>query len=314
MGILKKWLEKRVQEKEQKRELDHSKAMVEADITRAMKALAQAEEKYAKLIQIRDIGFLDKDYFQIWNPTTVQELQTNPNALDLAISEAKNDCARWRLSLNTYEKNFVMLRPNTKEDIAEREWVRDNFAKSLQEFDTTNTCDLRFHATSIVATKDIIQSGGIISAVDRLDGYATSSDPAGIISVSKKEKIQDSVNFWLDLNGYQGNRPCGCVFVVQPRTAEESAMISARQMNNVMFMEHPEQLIAIATTRENIDMVQSWLDAAGIDKPIVCQFEDLAFLLEMQREDIKAPYVVPITPDKDIIVPPENQTQDNDVR
>lgn len=264
-------------------------AFVKADIARHTAAEQQAQLKLDKLVDFQ-AGKIDEQYFRSWLPSYVAKLQSDPSTLKRAIEDAKQELMRWTQTKLKSEKILLYLRPNTKEDISERETALSGFAKDVLSVDPEGTLDLRFHSTTLASTRDIIQSGGLMSSVDRLDGFLETTNLSNEISVSDIQNIQYSMNFWTDIKAYNNCIPCGCMFVLQPRMQEEADMISGRQMHNVLFREHPEQLIAIATTSENISRVQTWLQENGLAKDLVCRFNELQAMLDRQKESLIPEY------------------------
>lgn len=278
--------------REAKKEYQEQVASVKADIARHLAAEPGAKQKLDKLVEIRETGAVDWEYFCKWDRKYLERCQADPAALERAIGEAERDYMRGRQSRLAAEKSLQYLRPNTREDTDERRAAYETFAKEVLTVDPVGELDLRFHATTLVATRDIIASGGLMSSVDRLDGFMETTNASNEISVSDIQNIQYSLDYWMDMgmSGYNGCRPCGCMFVLQPRTQEEADMIPGRQMHNVLFHEHPEQLVAIVTTSENVEKVQGWLREAGIFMDDVYRFDEFAAALENMKDALVPEY------------------------
>lgn len=275
--------------REANKEFMEQEQLVKVDIARHTAAEQQARQKFDKLCELQS-GKMDTEYFRVWSATYLDSLQADSAALERAVNDAKQEYVRWRQIRQKAEKELTFMRPNTREDIAERKAVFVNFANDVLAVDPVGELDLRFHSTTLATTKDIIQSGGLISSVDRLDGFLETTNYSNEISVSEIQNIQYSINYWTDIEGYSGCRPCGCMFVLQPRSQEEADMIPGRQMHNVLFHEHPEQLVAIATTSENVGRVQAWLRENGLSEDIVCRFDELAAVLTIKKDDLVPSY------------------------
>lgn len=275
--------------REASRKYREAVALVKSDIARHEAAENQARLKLDKLIEVRNGGF-DDSYFRGWNTGYLDKLQSDPVALDAAIDGARQDYIKWQQIRQKAEKELVFMRPNKQADIAERKAAFVNFAQKVLAVDPEGELALRFHSTTLAATKDIIESGGLISSVDRLDGFLETTNYSNEISVSEIQNIQYSINYWTDIEGYHGCRPCGCMFVVQPRTQEEANMIAGRQMHNVLFHEHPEQLIAIVTTSENVEKVKGWLREVGLFVDDVYRFDEFAAALENIKDSLVPEY------------------------
>ena len=243
---------------EKMREENKYKEMIKPlknDIERYSNLINKANEKVQKLRQIKETGTYDKDYFKHWDQNYIRNLFCSPVDLDMAISNAENECTRWTETLKSTRKEIRLMRPNTKKDVAEREFAAVHFSGEVAKKDINDLFKLRFHSTTLSATEDILKSGGIISSVDRLNGYHSTTNDSNEISVSNIKEIQYSMNFWTDISAYNRCMPSGCMFVLQPKTMAEVDMTRSRQMENVYFHENPQQLIGIATTSENIPTV-----------------------------------------------------------
>lgn len=280
--------------REAKKAYQEQVASVKADIARHLAEEPGAVKKLDKLLEINVTGQIDQEYFSRWNKNYLEKYLTDPSALRRAIDEAERDLIRGRQARLTAEKELVFMRPNTKDDWAERKAAYETFAGEVLAVDPEGALDLRFHATTLVATKDILKSGGLISSVDRMDGFMETTNMSNEISVSEIQNIQYSLRYWMDMgiSGDNGCRPCGCMFVVQPRTQEEADMISNRQMHNVYFKRNPEQLVAIVTTSENVERVQNWVQecSCGLARNVVCTFADFPRVLEWKKEALVPEY------------------------
>ena len=202
---------------------------------------------------------------------------------------------RWQYELKNVEKSIPFIRPNDPKDIEYREYWREIFGEQLQRIAPENL-DLRFHGTSIYNTKAILESGGIFSSVDINDGYRASTDMSGEISATSIPTINRTLYGWFaDMGSHIKSLPCGCVFVLVPRTEKDQMLKKQDGMESVDFRKHPEQLYGIITTDENRENVREWLEAASLDKDLVTNFE--GFL-----ERIKAIAEKPKTFDESIVI------------
>lgn len=261
-----------------------------SDIKRFEQYANKEWEKYSKLKDAVEKGNFDEKYFSSWNAEYVAKARSNPAVLASSMEEARQKAMHWENSKLKTERDLKYMRPNTKEDIAERQEMYEKFAKAVERLDPQNVLDLRIHATTLSTTEEIINSGGLISSVDRTDGFIESTNLSNEISVGKISEIQYSVDFWMDSTAYTESKPCGCMFIVQPQTAEEAKMISGRQMNNVLFNEHPEQLKAIVTTSENVELVQQWLKDNKLNEDIVFTFDEFPTMMDYMMNEWIPPY------------------------
>jgi hypothetical protein len=183
---------------------------------------------------------------------------------------------------NTKDR-LSFARPAIAEDIAYRDWVRQNFGHVVRA-SLPQGLPLCFHGAPIYKCRDILSSGSISSSVDRI-GTSTSYDAAGEISVTTAKSIDVSLDSYTGLNQDNYLIPAGCLFAVLPATPEDvKASETSMLMGNVDFKLNPEQLVGIITTPENIDQVRSWTSAAGLDPGKVIEFKDFSKVLESQGE------------------------------
>ena len=286
MGLLSDFRYKQQAKADFKRCVEAKKS----DISRFEQYAVKEWQRYEKLKDAVENGVFDEQYFASWNQQYVEEVKKNPAKLIHAMEESKQKAMHWDNSKKRTEQDLKHMRPNTKEDIAERQEMYANFAKEVARLDPKGILDLRVHATTLATTEEILKSGGLISSVDRADGFIESTNLSNEISVGKISEIQYSVDFWMDSTAYTESKPCGCMFIVQPQTAEEAKMISGRQMNNVYFDQHPEQLKAIVTTSENAEKVQQWCKENGVNEDVVITFDIFPQMMDYMMDEWIPPY------------------------
>lgn len=68
------------------------------------------------------------------------------------------------------------------------------------------------------------------------------------------------------------NLPAGVLFVLRSESTEKD-YIDANQMDSVYFDKHPEQLVAVVSTSENIDALKTFLSQANLDSNLALTFE-----------------------------------------
>lgn len=246
------------------------------DMNRANKSLHEAQLSYEKL--------LNKD-FSGWMPKYAEELKNNPEYYHQKLDEYYYNIQRQEYYIKELNLKKDFIRPNTQDDISIRNKQLEEFSKNIINADPNNVLNLRIHATSIYYSKAIIDSGGIISSADRMNGFISSTNPKGEISVSSLENTQYSMNYFADMRAYKDSLPAGCVFVLTPKNQEEADMIKSRQMQNVYFHKHPEQLYGIVTTSENILNVKQWMSDNDLNPNLVYGFDEFVKIVE---KDAKA--------------------------
>lgn len=186
--------------------------------------------------------------------------------------KALEEANRWRYVLNETMLEREFIRPNSKEDIEYRERIATTYPERIKEAVSDNL-NIRFHGTPIYFAKQILESGGITSSGDRFDGYIKSTDRVGEISVTTKNELSRTINYFSDISAYQRNLPCGAIFVVVPQK-EDAEYEGQALMHNVDFKRNPDQLFAIISSPENIDNLKEWTKSAELPEDKVYEFED----------------------------------------
>lgn len=198
---------------------------------------------------------------------------------------ARDEMFRWRYTLDETILSLQYIRPNSQEDIEYRDKTVNNYADELKKVLSPNF-DLRFHGTPIYFTEQILKSGCISSTADRYDGYIKSTDTTGEISVSDRESIDRTIQFFSDMSGYMRHLPGGCIFAILPNGNEDPSMREASLMPSVNFRENPEQLFGIFTTPENIEQVREWMSKYGFDADLIYTFEEFLEVVKEKSEEI----------------------------
>lgn len=166
------------------------------------------------------------------------------------------------------------LRPTSEADIAYRNKVVTELPSKIREAAPADL-PLRFHGTPIYTARDVFASKGLSSSVDRL-GVETSYDVSDQVSVTTPATVETTLNSYTGLTEQDCYVPAGCVFVLLPSTQIDANAGASMLMSNVDFASHPEQLFAVMTSEENIDMVQKWAQDAGIDAGKIVEFFEFA--------------------------------------
>lgn len=266
---------------------------IEYQIKQDTKSLEKYYQSYLKL-QNRDFSEYFPDYAKVY--------QSNKDEYDKELTRVYNECIRYKRYLDEGQMKIKFARPETSADNNERKIIENKFCDSINNADSNGVLNLRFHGTSIHMAKEIIESGGIFSSVDTMNGYVSSTNASNEISVTCLNSVnyefkngmlhplQFSINMMdIACDSY----PAGCMFVLIPRNKEESDMIRFSQMHNVNFRESPETLYAIMTTTENIDRVKSWMNEKGLDSSKVYTMDEL--LKKVEKDVWKKGQVEPTT-------------------
>lgn len=187
-------------------------------------------------------------------------------------------------TIEVIKSKIEFARPRSAEDIAYRQRVMDELGRAIVET-VPSGYPLRFHGAPLYAIRDILASGGLSSSVDRL-GAPTSYDVADQVSVTMPDTIDTTISGYTGLAGDEYMLPTGGIFVLLPRSQEEAEAGSSMLMNNVNFSAHPEQLVSLLTSHENLPRVREWATNAGISPDAVCEFFDFPNQLRTTGERI----------------------------
>ena len=198
--------------------------------------------------------------------------------------DAKNEMYRWKQTLDETELSLKFIRPNSKQDIYYRDEQCKMFENKLQSVLSPNL-NLKFHATPIYFAEQIIKSGVISSTADRYDGYIKSTDMKGEISVSDRETIGRTINYFSDMTAYQRSLPSGCIFALLPK-GKDDYRSEASLMNSVNFRQNPEQLFGVFTTPENIEQVKKWMSDSDFNPDLVYTFEEFLQVVKEKSDRI----------------------------
>lgn len=197
---------------------------------------------------------------------------------------AVKDMQRWKYELDKAKLELKFIRPNLQQDVEYRNKQYETFTDELQSVLSPNF-DLRFHGTPIYFAEQIIKSGSISSTADRYDGYISSTDMKGEISVSDRENIGTTVHLFSDIQAHRRCLPSGCIFALLPKDKED-ATYGPSLMRSVNLQQNPEQLFGIFTTPENIERVKAWMSEAEFNPNLVYTFEEFLQAVKEKSKEI----------------------------
>lgn len=202
-----------------------------------------------------------------------------------AYKYSEKQVKRWKYEIEPQKLLIDYIRPNTEADIEYRNDMFVNYNDKLKEVLSPNL-DLRFHGSPIYNSEQIIKSKSISSTADRFDGYISSTDRAGEISVSDINTFgETTLTFYSGMTDYKRNLPCGCIFAVTPKD-EADAHLDVNLMHSINFEENPEQLFGIFTSPENIEQVKKWMKEAELNPDIVYTFEQMLEVVKNKSKEV----------------------------
>lgn len=177
---------------------------------------------------------------------------------------------RWYYEIIMCSKMVEFFRPNSINEQQERNEIYSNFGNTVSELLSPDS-NLRFHGTPIYFAKDILKTKNISGSADRYDGYIRSTDSKGTFSASDVSSLNRTIQFFMDLGSDRRCLPCGVLFVLNEKE-NDSELREDALMNNVDFNKNPEQLKAIISTDENIELLTKYCLESNIDPNCIYSF------------------------------------------
>lgn len=206
---------------------------------------------------------------------------------EIKLNNAQNIIYLREKNLNVINTELEYLRPRNEEDMLYRQRQYNEFSDYITQ-NIPDDLPLRFHGTSIYATKEIIASGEISSPGDRF-GVEASYDSPGQIYVNTKDNIFNSVRNFCNLT-YDYDLPAGCLFVVTPKDSQDEKTGHNQIMESVYFRNNPDRLVAVISTPENINNIRSWLRESGLPSDKAFTYDGFIKSIEKVKNSVVLPY------------------------
>ena len=222
-----------------------------------MSSLTEFQKKRTRLKN--ELEIID---WQLKNVLDDDQLKNSNDVIELQIK---------RLKLLDKLKYF---RPLQNEDIIYRKNILDTFPFWAMN-NIPEDMYLIFHGTTLANTERIINSARITSGKDRWTIH-TSGDSSGEISVTTKDFLEISLQYYMNLineDGYEYYLPSGCLFVLKTNKDEYKKARKDHRGFNTFFKKTPDRLYAIITTPENIKRVKRWMEKNALPSEKVMNFE-----------------------------------------
>lgn len=197
----------------------------------------------------------------------------------------KEEVMRWRYKIDDLNGEIMYdIRPNTTEDIAERQWVLENFAEEFSNIPHIELVKSAYHATARSNAHGIILDG-LKSSDQRYDGYIRSSDSNGMNSATSVETIKWSINDYLMLGTYKQDMAGGVLFEISEDNIIQVNDLSL-YVKSIDFKEHPDSLKSVITTSENVPLVKQWMQEVGLNDSIVYTFREYLDVVRVRAEEL----------------------------
>ena len=185
-----------------------------------------------------------------------------------------------------YKGMLDFIRPVTEEDIIERNDIILNYADKVKNV-IPDDIPYAFHGNSkIFSVIEIIKTGGVYTPKERNSPY---NSFAAQIDVTCKDNINASIKFADP--GIKSFLPYGAIFVVLPREEEFQKVLETKDnkevkggIARVSFIDNPDRLINIITTKENKKLLQKVLIENGLSEEKVVTHDEF---IELCREKFK---------------------------
>lgn len=170
-------------------------------------------------------------------------------------------------TINNFRSILSCMRPHNEEDLQERENIRNNYAKMVNEV-IPDSEPVVFHGNNnIEVVEQIIKSGGLLTPEQRgvdFKSFATQID------VTSKTNIRVSLEFAdSSINSFM---PYGALFVFLPKENEYENDLNTGESSEVFggvdginFKTESDRFIGIITTEENLGRLKKCCDENGID-------------------------------------------------
>lgn len=185
-----------------------------------------------------------------------------------------------------YKGMLDFIRSVTEEDIIERNDIFLNYADKVKNV-IPDDIPYAFHGNSkIFSVIEIIKTGGLYTPKERNSSY---NSFAAQIDVTCKDNINASIKFADP--GIKSFLPYGAIFVVLPREEEFQKVLETKEnkevkdgIARVSFIDKPDRLINIITTKENKKLLQKVLIENGLSEEKVVTHDEF---IELCREKFK---------------------------
>ena len=185
-----------------------------------------------------------------------------------------------------YKGMLDFIRPVTEEDIIERNDIFLNYADKVKNV-IPDDIPYAFHGNSkIFSVIEIIKTGGLYTPKERNSSY---NSFASQIDVTCKDNINASIKFADP--GIKSFLPYGAIFVVLPREEEIQKVLETKEnaevnggISRVSFIDNPDRLINIITTKENKKLLQEVLIENNLDEEKVVTHDEF---IELCKEKFK---------------------------
>ena len=185
-----------------------------------------------------------------------------------------------------YKGMLDFIRLVTEEDIIERNDIILNYADKVKNV-IPDDIPYVFHGNSkIFSVIEIIKTGGLYTPKERNSSY---NSFASQIDVTCKDNINASIKFADP--GIKSFLPYGAIFVVLPREEEIQKVLETKEnaevnggISRVSFIDNPDRLINIITTKENKKLLQEVLIENNLDEEKVVTHDEF---IELCKEKFK---------------------------
>lgn len=185
-----------------------------------------------------------------------------------------------------YKGMLDFIRPVTEKDIIERNDIFLNYADKVKNV-IPDDIPYIFHGNSkIFSVIEIIETGGLYTPKERNSSY---NSFASQIDVTCKDNINASIKFADP--GIKSFLPYGAIFVVLPREEEIKKVLETKEnaevdggISRVSFVDNPDRLINIITTKENTELLQKVLIKNGLSEEKVVTHDEF---IELCKEKFK---------------------------
>lgn len=178
-------------------------------------------------------------------------------------------------NISVLESNLGNIREPSEEDARERVALFRGYKEKIDEA-IPDDVPMVFHGNKTIGlVEEIMRSGGLFTPEERGAGFRTFATQ---VDVAFKKDIHTPLEF--AESGLDFVLPYGAIFAMMPKEEEKEMVLKTRGsevsggIDSINFMKEPDRLVAIITTKENIERLKKVALEVGIDEDKVVTHEE----------------------------------------
>ena len=240
------------------------------------------ESEKFEFVKNNRASYIERDKKKLESLRAKLELLTDPEDID-ELEELQIKVNELLFNLTAHESLYNNMREVYSEDIDERLEILKEFTREVDET-IPDEIPIVFHGNNNIGlVETIIKTGGLFTPEERGVGYRSLATQ---IDVTGKKNISTSTRFAEP--GLDSYMPYGAIFAFMPREEEYEKVLKTgigtevpQGVKSINFREEPDRLVAIITTKENLERLKDLAATNGIDSSKVVTREGF---LDLCRE------------------------------